>query len=150
MCAALAAVPDVDLLLPLTHRTVTHSVTAVGATFIITAAVTGQVTRWKTAMLCAAAYASHLLLDWLGVDRRPPFGIQMLWPFSRRWFISGADIFPQTIRSVTTLEGLLPNVHAVLVEIAVLLPIVLLVWVVWPPQRRKVSGPAEAGGPFQY
>jgi hypothetical protein len=59
LCAALAAMPDVDLLLPLTHRTVTHSVTAVAATFILAAAVTGQVTRWKHATLYAAAWASH-------------------------------------------------------------------------------------------
>jgi hypothetical protein len=60
----------------------------------------------------------------------------MFWPFSRRWFISGADIFPQTIRSVSTLAGLLPNLRAVLVEIAVLLPIVLLVWGVAPRTRN--------------
>ena len=42
---------------------------------IIAAVVTGWVTRHRvrdagaSAVICAAAYASHLLLDWLGTDR---------------------------------------------------------------------------------
>ena len=38
----------------------------------------------RVASMCAAAYATHLLLDWLGVDLSPPRGIQALWPFSDR------------------------------------------------------------------
>src|SRR5438552_3036993 len=47
-CAGLAALPDADLLLPIAHRTVTHSlgaVVAVGLFMIIATAVTGKVTR---------------------------------------------------------------------------------------------------------
>jgi membrane-bound metal-dependent hydrolase YbcI (DUF457 family) len=127
-CATLAALPDLDLLLPIVHRTATHSVTAVAVTFIVAAMVTGEVTRWKTAAVCALAYASHLFLDWLGMDRRPPFGLQMLWPFSDRWFISGADLFPQTTRTLFTRAAILQNLHAVGVEVAIMLPIVLIVW----------------------
>jgi len=149
LCAALAAVPDVDLLLPITHRTATHSVTAVGVTFIITATLTGQVTRWRTASLYALAYASHLLLDWLGADRRPPFGLEMLWPFSDRWFISGVDLFPQTTRALLTRAAIVQNLHAVVVETAILLPIVLIVWVVLRPRadarNRATAAPAKAG-----
>ena len=76
------------------HRTVTHSVGAVALTMIIAAAVTGWVTRrvkvkvgtrlkyLGVAVICAAAYGSHLLLDWLGADRKAAYGIQALWPFS--------------------------------------------------------------------
>jgi membrane-bound metal-dependent hydrolase YbcI (DUF457 family) len=127
-CATLAAVPDLDLLLPIMHRTATHSVTAVGLVFIVAAAVTGKVTRWRNAGLFALSYASHLLLDWLGADHRPPFGVQMLWPFSRRWFISGVDLFPQTTRALFTRAALLQNLHAIAVEAAIMLPVVVVVW----------------------
>src|SRR5690242_20349446 len=55
----LAAAPDLDLIYPPIHRTATHSVTAVALAFIIAAALTGQVTRWRTATVCALAYATH-------------------------------------------------------------------------------------------
>src|SRR5262249_30793375 len=43
--AALAAAPDLDLVYPLLHRTVTHSVAAVALTSIVVMVVTGWVTR---------------------------------------------------------------------------------------------------------
>jgi inner membrane protein len=164
MCAALAMLPDADLLLPGTHRTATHSVTAACVTFIVAAAVTGRVTRlrasrfgaqargvvsrvgaqargvasrvgaqarWRTAVLAGAAYASHLLLDWLGADNFPPRGIQLLWPWSDRWFISDLDVFLQTARQYFfTWPIVQQNVVAVAQEIAILLPIVAALWLV--------------------
>src|SRR5437868_5351349 len=44
LCAALAAAPDIDLVLPLQHRSVTHSVGAAAFVFIVAMAVTSQVT----------------------------------------------------------------------------------------------------------
>jgi membrane-bound metal-dependent hydrolase YbcI (DUF457 family) len=131
ICASLAAIPDVDLIVRQYHRTATHSVTAVALTFIVAAAVTGRVTRWRTAALCALAYASHLLLDWLGADTHPPLGIEALWPFSNRWFISGADLFRETSRlQLFTWATTMENARTVLQEIAILLPIVMVLWLV--------------------
>src|SRR5256885_15429968 len=45
ICAALAAAPDLDLVYPPIHRTVTHSVGAVALIFIVSMVVTGWVTR---------------------------------------------------------------------------------------------------------
>ena len=89
-CGALAAAPDLDLFFPIRHRAVTHSLGAVIVIFIVAAAVTGWVTRtrmsspalpgpgleperpappiWRIGLMCAAAYGSHLFLDWLSVD----------------------------------------------------------------------------------
>jgi membrane-bound metal-dependent hydrolase YbcI (DUF457 family) len=140
--------PDADLLLPGIHRTVTHSVTAAIVTFIIAVAVTGQLTpgvrhvvrrasdtisrnRWRTALVCGISYASHLLLDWLGADNSPPRGIQLLWPFSDRWLISDWDIFRQTARRhFLTAPIVRQNAVAVAQELAILLPIVLVLWLV--------------------
>jgi inner membrane protein len=132
MCAGLAALPDADLIyLPL-HRTATHSVTAIAVTFIVAAAVTGQVTgrvSWRTAAICTAAYASHVVLDWLGTDARAPYGIQALWPFSREWYIAPWPIFPGSERSqLTSFSTFLINLKAVAFEVATIGPIALVLW----------------------
>src|SRR5262249_5523458 len=107
-CALIAAAPDLDLLLPHWHRSVTHSVTAAAAVFIVAILVTRRVRRraqntrasfgearqdaagfpvpWRVALLCAAAWASHPFLDWLGKDTLPPYGVQIFWPFDVRFF----------------------------------------------------------------
>ena len=145
LCAGLAAVPDADLLFrgtffPAAHRTFTHSVTAVLMTFIVAMLVTGKVTRRNARLkpsrdtiplVCAIAYATHLLLDWLGADSFPPYGIQMLWPWSDRWFISNLDVFRQTARrQFLTAPIIHQNLIAVAQEIAILLPIVAVLWLV--------------------
>jgi len=127
LCAGLAMLPDADLLVPGTHRMATHSVTAAAVVFSIAMVVTGKVTR--EGVLCGLAYASHLLLDWLGADYFPPRGIQLLWPFSHEWFISDLDIFRQTARRYfLTAPIIRQNILAVLQEIAILGPIVVVLW----------------------
>ena len=134
VAAGLGALPDIDLLLPVEHRTVTHSIGAVLVVTIIAGVVTGQVTRrsaWRVALVCGAAYASHLLLDWLGVDGYFPYGLTLLWPFSDRFFISGWDIFRQTARQhLFTWPVIVVNLQAMAQEIALLAPIVLALWLV--------------------
>ena len=132
-CAGLAALPDADLLLPIGHRTVTHSlgaVVALGLFMIIAAAVTGKVTR-RIALTCVAAYASHLLLDWLQADPTPPYGLQLLWPISSTWFLSGWNVFRATDRrhflELTTMKR---NAVAVAQELVILGPLVAALWLV--------------------
>jgi inner membrane protein len=130
-CAVLATLPDLDLLRPGLHRTWTHSVTAVVIVTIIAAVVTGRVTRWRTALVCGAAWASHLLLDWLGTDLYPPYGIQLFYPFSDRWYISGWDVFRQTARlHFFTPEIIRQNTLALAQEIAILGPVLLVLWLI--------------------
>ncbi len=128
--------PDLDLFLS-SHRTATHSATAVAIVTIVAAVVTGWVTRHRhlpttrVALMCGAAYAGHLLLDWLAVDHTPPFGLQLFWPFSRAWFISGADLFLQTERRrLFSADSLRTNLLAMAWETAILLPILLALWLV--------------------
>jgi membrane-bound metal-dependent hydrolase YbcI (DUF457 family) len=152
LCIALAAVPDMDLLFPRFHRTVSHSVTMTVFVTIVAIVVTRQVNvrsgdvrsaNWRhaltTGLLCGAAWGSHLLLDWLGDDLSTPQGIQALWPFSDRWFISGLDLFPRVERrqpfSIRTITG---NLVAVGWEIVVLGPVVAALWA----RRHKARPPA--------
>jgi len=127
--AALAALPDADLLIPATHRMGTHSLAAAVVVFMIAAAVTGKVTR--TAYICGAAYGSHLLLDWLGADNVPPRGLQLFWPFSDAWYISDLDIFLETARrQFWTAPMIRQNAIAVAQEMAILLPILAVLYLV--------------------
>jgi membrane-bound metal-dependent hydrolase YbcI (DUF457 family) len=134
-CALLAAAPDLDLLFT-THRTYTHSA---GAVIVVglCAALSSARRRARPshaariALMCAAAYASHLLLDWLGVDLYPPLGLQALWPFDSGWYISGLDLFRQTRREhLFTWPVLELNFFAVVQEAAILVPIVVALWLV--------------------
>jgi inner membrane protein len=157
-CVAIAVLPDADLLYLPIHRTVTHSIGATILVTILAIAVTGKVTRlstlrraqisgrssthpaahvaWGLVLMCAAAHASHLLLDWLGADPSAPFGIQALWPFSHRWFISGFDLFPPTVRRhVFSAASMAINVKAAVREIAIMGPIVLALGL-WRRSRR--------------
>ncbi len=153
--ASLAMLPDVDLLGRLfggpfagAHRTVTHSIGAVIVVTIIAAVVTAKVTRRNRARIvavCAAAYASHLVLDWLGVDTTFPYGLQALWPFSDRFYISGWDIFGPTARiGLFTAPTMLVNLKAVVQETAILGPIVLLLWLV---RTGRVASTSKSPGP---
>jgi membrane-bound metal-dependent hydrolase YbcI (DUF457 family) len=131
-CAALAAAPDLDLAFTV-HRTVTHSIGAVAIVGLCAVALAAGLGRpvARTALTCAAAYGSHLLLDWLGVDRYPPLGLQALWPISHEWYISGLDIFRQTARQrIFTRPVMIVNAKAIAQEIAILGPIAAALWLV--------------------
>ncbi len=129
-CAVLGALPDADLLLG-AHRTFSHSLAAVAVVGVVSAIVAVRVRRpvLRVALMCAAAYGSHLLLDWLAVDDVAPRGIQALWPFSHTWFISGWDIFgPTQRRDFLSLAALVTNVRAVCLETGLLVPVLLGLW----------------------
>lgn len=151
-CAALAVVADFDLALSGHHRSYTHSVTAVAFVFILAAAVTERVTKWRVALICASAYATHLLLDWLGADAtRPPFGIQALWPFVDRFFVSGLNVFAETERrNPFSHATFVQNLWATTREVAILGPVVAALWLIrvkalarLPPQVARRDHAAQ-------
>jgi membrane-bound metal-dependent hydrolase YbcI (DUF457 family) len=131
-CAALAMAPDLDLLMP-GHRTLTHSVGATLGVALLAAAMAVSTGRpvLRLTLMCASAYASHLLLDWVGADHSPPYGLRALWPFTDAYYISGLDIFRDTARRhITTPSVMAQNLLAVAQEIAILAPIALALWLV--------------------
>jgi inner membrane protein len=141
LCAGLAALPDIDLLLLPIHRTMTHSVTAAFAVFIVAAAVTGWVTgrvQWAIAIACGAAYGSHVVMDWLGADASRPFGIQALWPFSDRWFMAPWPVFPGTERRVPlSARSMWINFKAASAELAIMGAVA---WLAWRARGRHRKG----------
>jgi len=134
-CGVLAAAPDLDLLFPgYPHRSITHSVTAVAAVAIVAAAVAAMKGRpaVRVASMCAVAVATHLLLDWMAVDREfAPFGVQLLWPFSDRWFISRWDLFPGTERhDIFSAAAILKNAQSAATELILIAPFAVVFWLV--------------------
>jgi membrane-bound metal-dependent hydrolase YbcI (DUF457 family) len=140
-CAAAAALPDADLLIPHFHRTASHSVTATLLILIVTAMVTGKVTRrpaWTLALALAGAHATHLLLDWLGTDRNPPAGLQIFWPFDSAFYISGWDIFPPVARGAIAARMLAINLNAAVWELVLMGPFAGAAWLLRRRRRSRV------------
>lgn len=139
--ALLAVAPDIDLLYVPLHRTASHSVTAVAFVMIVAAVVTRWVTgraHWGLAAVCAAAYGSHLVLDWLGEDLNVPQGIQALWPLSDQWFLSGWDVFRSTQRArPLSLPSIQYNLRTAIQELLTLGPLLILLWIT---KGRRASG----------
>lgn len=127
VCALFAALPDIDLLYMPIHRSVTHSVPVAILVTIISVVVTGQVIRgqtpisWRFGLAIGLAWSSHVLMDWLGADANPPYGIQMFWPFSDRWYFSGWNVFPGTERrDWLGRRAMLINLRAALTELGIM------------------------------
>jgi membrane-bound metal-dependent hydrolase YbcI (DUF457 family) len=139
-CSLLAALPDLDLIVPGAHRRISHSLLAVGVVAIAAAVITrvraGRL-DWRVTLVAAAAYGSHLLTDYFGVDPGTPAGIQLLWP-REQWFISDWSIFLGTERHAPlSAFAILMNALALARELVVLGPILLLTWL-----RRQRLGRA--------
>ncbi len=84
------------------HRTFSHSLTAVVAVLLVCFALNlflrrrGSKIKIPT-LLVTACYGLHLLLDLVGGDVYPPYGIMLLWPFSDRYFTAGLHLFPALV-----------------------------------------------------
>jgi membrane-bound metal-dependent hydrolase YbcI (DUF457 family) len=132
--ASLGVVPDLDILIEGTHRLYTHSVAAVAFVAILAAVALRAAGPWRLtprertvlALAAAAAYASHILLDWLGDDRSVPIGIRALWPFTDAYFQSDLRWFPPVERRYWLPGFWTANLRAVGWELLVLSPVALL------------------------
>jgi inner membrane protein len=132
--AALGVAPDLDLLFG-THSTYTHSIGAVALVALITWGAS-RPRDVRLAFACAAAWGSHLLLDWLGADSTPPLGITALWPFTREFYQSPVPVFMAISRRYWLPEFYAYNARAVFREILILGPAAWLAWT-WTSRRRQ-------------
>jgi len=130
LLAGAGAAADLDLLVG-THRGPTHSL---GAAVLMLVAVTLMTRNVRWGSAAAAAWASHVALDWLGTDTTPPIGEMALWPATRAYYESSLHLFPAISRRYWLADFWMFNLRAVVVELAILGPIVWAV-VAW---RRKV------------
>jgi inner membrane protein len=143
MFGAAAMAPDIDLLFG-AHRGPTHGLGAavLAGVFVwilegqaarltagrVSSADAGSLSRVRFALAIALAYVSHTLLDWLGNDTSPPIGIMALWPFSPDYYQSGLPVFMGISRQYWLREFWVSNARALAGELAILLPLVALVF----------------------
>mgnify|MGYP001213457759 CR=1 FL=1 len=126
-----ANAPDLDYLpgiaigeLNAFHHTYTHTLAFIVAVALLMALAYRRHARaggWLFAL-----GASHLAADVVTEDRRAPFGIMALWPFSPEYWISPVSVFWHLRKREWGDMLQWHNAHAVLVEIAWCLPLVLL------------------------
>jgi membrane-bound metal-dependent hydrolase YbcI (DUF457 family) len=128
--AGASVVPDLDLLVG-AHRGITHSLGMAIVAGIAATAVT-RTPRWGAAI--ALAWSSHVLLDWLGNDTRPPLGVMALWPLTRDYYKAAIELFPAVSRRYWLAEFWVYNLKAVAVELAIMLPVVAVT--LWLTRRR--------------
>jgi hypothetical protein len=124
---------DLDLLGE-AHSAQTHSVGATCLVLLATALASGG--QWVFALAAAAAYGSHPLLDWLGQDGKPPFGVMALWPLTERYYHSGLDWLLAVSRQYWRPDFVGFNLRALTRELLVLVPIAMLAWLA---RRRRES-----------
>jgi inner membrane protein len=141
LLAAIAIAPDLDLIAGM-HREITHSVGAAviaggvaGLLWSAFAAATLRRDTLRVGLSAALAWGSHVLLDWLSNDTRPPIGVMALWPFTHAYYKAAIEIFPPVSRRYWESRFLVYNLRAVVVELAILAPLAGLV--VWRMRRAR-------------
>jgi membrane-bound metal-dependent hydrolase YbcI (DUF457 family) len=150
-CILAAVAPDVDILVH-SHRTYTHSLGAVIVVGVVVWSIQLLTARLKpratgyggplsVALTVAAAYGTHILLDLLGKDTAPPFGLTALWPFSSRFYVSGADLFMEISRRYWKPdEFILGNLKAGAWELLVIGPVAAVAWFLAKRNSEKRRG----------
>ncbi len=77
-------------------------------------------------------YSSHLVLDYLAVDTKAPFGEQLFWPISQIYVLSPIAIFSDVHKASESsifLQSLFNwhNFRTIVIECAILIPIISLI-----------------------
>jgi membrane-bound metal-dependent hydrolase YbcI (DUF457 family) len=125
--AALGAAADLDLLFGV-HRGPAHSIGAALMAGLAAWAITARKRPdLRLAVAVAVAYGSHVLLDWLGSDPTPPSGVWALWPLSHEYYLAPWQVFLGTSRRFHDHRFWMTNVRALVRELAILLPVLLVV-----------------------
>lgn len=122
------------------HHLGSHSLFAAALYALLVYLVLAVLSSNKPVRLCMAAlggvlYLIHLLLDLLAVDESPPFGMQLLWPFSQDFYISPISLFPKFLHDaqgsdvIGMIIGMMNrhNLNTILIEIMVFLPVLFIV-----------------------
>jgi len=132
MCAVAAIGPDVDFLWG-RHSMETHSV---GAALLAGAVAFAWKRDLRVAAAVSAAWASHIVFDWLGSDDTAPIGVMALWPFNSNFYFANAYLFEAITRRYWLDNFLTHNAWAVIKEILILGPVAFMAFR-WRARRRS-------------
>ena len=131
LLGALGTLPDIDFLFG-AHSMYTHSVGITAGIGCATLLLTRE-RQWVAAAAASAAYASHIVLDWLGSDSVPPIGIMALWPFLSGFYQSDLHWFPPIRREYWLDDFVMYTIRTLVFELAVLGPVAALA--IWNDKR---------------
>jgi inner membrane protein len=124
----LALAPDLDLLIG-RHSMETHSLGAAclaGGLAVLLRWPLAQ-GRTRTFLTAAVVWMTHPLLDALGADTSPPFGVMMFWPVSTA-HVTFSPLFGPISRR-WWLDGFIAtNVTSVARELLLLAPVAAVAW----------------------
>lgn len=139
-CAALALTPDLDFAFVWFmhlgrewHRGFTHSILFALVAGVIGIALLGK-TRWRECAAVALAVLSHAVLDFLTSVRSA--GVELFWPFTSARFKLGWMSLPEPGHSESMSGFFMALLKISLVEAALFLPLLLIVWAVRRPSRK--------------
>ena len=119
----LGVLPDIDFLFGV-HSTYTHSVGAIVVVGLL-GGFTGLQAGVRVRVAAAAAYGSHVVLDWLGSDAVAPIGVMALWPLSSEFFLSDRFWFMSVCREYWLTQCWWHNTWGLTRELLVLGPVAL-------------------------
>lgn len=158
MCSFLAVSPDLDFLPDLLHgqpalyhQGISHSLGfAVLVSFLLAFFYGRGRANWSLGGLFFLASGSHLIIDVLGPDTRPPYGIPLFWPLSEQHYLAPFQLFRGFHLAAATSDSTgdwaskimdLYNVGTIVIEVAVFLPFILIL----EYRGRRISLRGETG-----
>jgi len=121
--ALLGVLPDVDFLFGV-HSAYTHSVGAIVVVGLC-GGFAGTRKGLRASVAAAAAYGSHVVLDWLGSDGIAPIGVMALWPLSSEFFLSDRYLFMSVCREYWLVDCWWHNALGLSRELLILGPVAL-------------------------
>lgn len=148
VCVVFAALADIDFAPALfgkldlanrVHRHLTHTLLfaiASGAAAFGVLKILRRPQAARDSLVLFLCLASHILLDMLGKDTRPPFGVPFLWPFVGRSFKLPVELFPDLHKSTYAEIFSLHNMGVVAYEVMVFGSILSILIVI---KRRRES-----------
>ncbi len=142
-CVVVANLPDFDVIpgifagdINLYHHDYTHTfLFAFIVSLVVFAA--GAKNRMKWAYMAFLLVLSHFLIDYITIDRSPPIGLPLLWPFSDIRFKWEFAFLPVVARGSSLISILNPqNIRTAAIEAAVFLPPAILSYFLY---RKKIT-----------
>ncbi len=145
-CVVMANLPDFDVFpgflagdINLYHHYYTHSIFfAFIVSLVVFAVAPRERLRWASA--CLLLIFSHYLVDYITIDRSPPIGLPLLWPFHEARF-KWEHAFLPTVARAGTFFSLFNrhNIRTAAIEIAVFLPVAAVSYYFYKFRGKKTE-----------
>ncbi|MEA3232887.1 MAG: metal-dependent hydrolase [Thermodesulfobacteriota bacterium] len=132
------------------HHGISHSIGAAVFFSLILAILINRISEkrfWREFVFMFSLYGSHLFLDLISYDGRPPFGIPVFWPFTERYFmipilppvkhshLDNASI-PQFLADVLSVH----NLYVISLEMMLTVPFALILILIFRKRQYKTAG----------